>query len=71
MNFKTWLLHFKNVDRPIGDLANDIAKDSAFPSGNDRDVIRDYLESRAGFSVSTALLKTFDDAWDYYLKDTK
>lgn len=69
MDFKTWVLHFKGVDRPIGDLANDIEKDDDFPTENDKSVIRDYLERKSDFRITSKVLETFDNAWDYYLKD--
>lgn len=31
MTFYQWIIKFKDVDLPIGDLASDIAKDAKFP----------------------------------------
>lgn len=69
MDFKIWIHHFKDVDRPIGDLAKDIAGDKEFPSKNDRKLIRDYLEKKADYRAQEAVLETFDNAWSYYMKD--
>lgn len=71
LDFKTWILHFKNVDRPIGDLATDIARDNEFPTENSKEVIRNYLKRKSSFSIVSAVLETFDNAWDYYLKDNQ
>lgn len=69
MDFKTWIQHFKEVDRPIGDLAKDTEKDKNFPIQNDKNVIRKYLEDETPHRSLTTVLETFDNAWDYYLKD--
>lgn len=69
MNFKTWVDHFKDVDRPIGDLAKDINRDVNFPDANDRKTIRDYLEKKLTFTSRPNVLEAFDNAWSYYLKD--
>ena len=69
MTFKEWVLHFKDVDRPIGDLATDISKDPEFPIENNKELIRDYLSDKAQPAIVLQVLETFDNAWSYYEKD--
>lgn len=35
VTFKSWIAEFKGVDLPIGDYANDIARDKNFPDTED------------------------------------
>jgi uncharacterized protein YozE (UPF0346 family) len=63
--FRTWILHFVDVDLPIGDLASDIKNDPEFPRANKKEVILEYLRSRQAIPEA---IQTFEDAWDYYLK---
>lgn len=69
MKFKEWILHFKHVNRPIGDLAKDIARDPTFPNENDQEIIRKYLIEKASPIILLEIIKTFDNAWEYYQKD--
>jgi len=69
MTFKEWISYFKDVDRPIGDLASDIARDKEFPTENTKGTIRNYLSNKMSFSASDKVLEAFDNAWSYYLKD--
>ncbi|AUJ23149.1 YozE family protein [Virgibacillus dokdonensis] len=68
MNFKEWLMHFRNVDRPIGDLAIDVENDKCFPDTNDEDEIREHLESH---NAMDAALDTFEYVYSFYKEDTK
>ena len=61
--FKTWILKFKGVDLPIGDLANDISGDSDFPD-DDFAEIYDYLISK---HATEPVLDTFVTSWNFYL----
>lgn len=45
MDFKQWLKPFSNISAPIGDLANDIYHDAAFPETDDPQIIYDYLKT--------------------------
>ena len=49
--FKTWILNFKGVDLPIGDLADDIARDPDFP---EEDYFGEILEHISAKSHSNA-----------------
>ena len=62
--FKTWILKFKGVDLPIGDLANDVSEDSNFPDDDDLSEIYDYLISK---HATEPVLDTFVTSWNFYL----
>ncbi|WBX80154.1 YozE family protein [Virgibacillus salarius] len=68
MSFKEWLMHFKDVDRPIGDLANDIAKDGCFPDTSDKEKILEHLEQH---NAMDAAIITFEYVYSFYKEDTK
>lgn len=63
--FKTWIVHFKGVDLPIGDLANDIAKDDSFPDGDYFGELWEYISSKCKNDFE--IMETFALAWSYYL----
>lgn len=65
LSFKNWISNFKNVDLPIGDLANDIANDKIFPSTSDKQEIYSYLRKKRACNEA---LETFEHAWNYYIK---
>lgn len=62
--FKTWVVNFKNVDLPIGDLANDILKDENFPDEDYFGEIWDYIALKS--KNNPDILETFALAWNYY-----
>ena len=64
MNFIEWLREFKNVDRPIGDLAKDVLSDSNFPKSNNYNELHDYLLYKA--RVEHAVLEVFKAVWKAY-----
>ncbi len=68
MNFKDWLMHFKDVDRPIGDLANDIANDKYFPNTSDKKEVLAHLEHN---NAMDAVIDTFEYVYAFYKEDTK
>ncbi|BFH59416.1 YozE family protein [Paenibacillus azoreducens] len=61
--FKTWIKNFKGVDLPIGDLAEDISKDTFFPDGDDFSDIHAYICERAN---DPAVIETFVLVWNFY-----
>jgi uncharacterized protein YozE (UPF0346 family) len=64
MDFLKWLKEFKEVDRPIGDLAKDILNDPDFPETNDRTEIYEYLSGEKGADYT--VLSVFEDCWKAY-----
>ncbi len=66
MTFKEWLINFKDVEKPIGDLACDILEDPEFPDTNDYDKLFTYLAFQAG--SHEVVVETFKKAWQQYLK---
>jgi uncharacterized protein YozE (UPF0346 family) len=64
LTFKDWLKEFKEVDRPIGDLAKDVLNDPDFPETNKHKEIYDYLEcvKWADYQV----LSVFENCWKAY-----
>lgn len=63
--FKTWITHFKDVDLPIGDLANDIAKDDSFPDEDYFGELWEHISSKC--KNDSEIMETFALAWGYYL----
>lgn len=63
--FKTWIIRFRGVDLPIGDLANDIAKDESFPDEDYFLEIWEHISNKCGQDPD--ILETFSLAWSYYL----
>lgn len=63
--FKTWIDRFKGVDLPIGDLANDIAKDPDFPCEDYFGEIWDHISLKC--KSDPDILEAFSLAWSYYL----
>lgn len=63
--FKDWILKFQGVDLPIGDLADDVARDPDFPA---EDYFDELLAHIAKKSLNNAVIvETFVLAWSYYL----
>lgn len=65
--FQKWLSHFETVDRPIGDLAKDVAADKDFPTVSDKAVILNHL--KANHACDEAL-ETFESVWAFFLTDS-
>lgn len=63
--FKTWIIRFRGVDLPIGDLADDIAKDESFPDEDYFLEIWEHISNKCGQDPD--ILETFSLAWNYYL----
>ncbi|MUV40613.1 YozE family protein [Levilactobacillus brevis] len=66
MSFYDWLLKFKEVDLPIGDLAKDAEKDDTFPKESvEWNEIEKHLSPRANESVMDVAQNDFN----YYSAD--
>lgn len=63
--FKTWILNFKDVDLPIGDIANDVARDPDFPEEDYFGEILDHISKKSHSNPD--IQETFVLAWGYYL----
>lgn len=63
MTFKSWIGNFKDQNSPIGDLANDIVVDEAFPNSASYEEILEYLED---LDACDGAIKAFNDAWKLY-----
>lgn len=61
--FKTWIVRFKDVDLPIGDLANDILRDSEFPDEDDFGVILEHIYDK---TRDSEVIEAFALAWNFY-----
>jgi len=68
MNFKDWLIEYKDIDRPIGDLAKEVGQDGTFPNSSDYEALIDYFDSR---NAQQAVLDTFEYVYRFYKDDTK
>ncbi|QHT61727.1 hypothetical protein GXP70_18265 [Paenibacillus lycopersici] len=62
--FKTWIACFKGVDLPIGDLADDILRDSSFPDEDDFGLILEHLSTKS--KGNSNVLETFALVWSFY-----
>lgn len=67
--FYSWILNFKGVDLPIGDLAKDIASDENFTTYDSFGAILEYLSDKSHSDFD--ILETFTNAWSYYLASTR
>ncbi|EJR72002.1 YozE family protein [Bacillus cereus] len=45
LTYKEWLLQFKEIDLPIGDMATAIELDAHFPNTNDYESIQEYVKT--------------------------
>lgn len=68
MDFVEWIAHFKDVDLPIGDMANDVLRDKFFPKSNNYGEIHAYIKYKS--SESKAVLSVFEAVWNFYLSST-
>ena len=66
LSFYEWLVLFRDVDRPIGDLAQDALRDPDFPRQGGFEKIHSYLQAK---HASQEALKTLDDSYVYYKLD--
>ena len=66
MEFLTWIKYFKDVDRPVGDLAFDMLKDRDLPATSDYGVLHTYLTRK----LSTEQLDLFEKLYGLYKADT-
>ncbi|MCF0158946.1 MAG: hypothetical protein HUJ83_10610 [Veillonella sp.] len=67
MKFYDWVILFKDVDRPIGDLAKDILKADNFPKDGDFESVSHWVLN-AG--LPRGAYRAFEEAWDYYKVDS-
>ncbi len=65
-SFKNWIKRFEGEDSPIGDLADDIARDKEFTEDNSRLGIRDYLWS---MGAVRGCVEAFHEAYNIYEKE--
>ncbi len=62
---KPGLYALRALTSPIGDLANDIAKDEDFPDEDYFQELWDHISSKC--KANSDILETFALAWSYYL----
>ncbi|MGN0402615.1 MAG: YozE family protein [Acetatifactor sp.] len=63
--FKKWIVCFKDVDLPIGDLAEDISGDPDFPDEDYFGEILEHISNKC--NGDPHIIETFVLAWGYYL----
>ncbi|WP_421000552.1 YozE family protein [Carnobacterium maltaromaticum] len=69
MKFKKWLVNFKDVDSPLGDLAKEVADDKEFPNNiNSLESLSNYLHSH---NATNNALEAAKNAYIYYALDEK
>lgn len=70
-DFKSWLSRYKDVDRPIGDLAQDVLSDSNFPLLNvkDKKIGLNYLQYECG--ACSGAIEAYKNAFKLYISNQK
>lgn len=63
--FKNWIVCFKDVDLPIGDLAKDISMDPDFPTEDYFGEILEHIDNK--YKGDPNILEIFTLTWGYYL----
>lgn len=66
-SFEKWILNFKDVNLPIGDLARYIIANPKFPSG---DYLNDDIDYLKEHKAPSALIPTLCEVWVYYVAST-
>lgn len=65
MTFKEWVLRHKGKNTPLGDLADDVARDKTFPEENTKEAILVHLTGPT-ISACPEAIDTFKRAWTSY-----
>ncbi|NBJ71017.1 hypothetical protein D1839_16290 [Roseburia sp. 1XD42-34] len=65
LKFIIWLKHFKEINRPVGDLAYDILRDRKFPNSNSYADMSSYLERK----LDRNQFKMFEKLYELYKSD--
>lgn len=68
LTFKEWLLKFKGVDLPIGDIAAEVELDEDFPNTKDYEILREYLEINA---TSDSFMRVFEYSYKMFYESTQ
>ncbi|MGH0792237.1 YozE family protein [Bacillus cereus] len=68
LTYKEWLLKFKSVDLPIGDIAVDVELDANFPNTKDYARIQKYLETNP---TSDSFMRVFEYSFKMYYESTQ
>lgn len=66
MSFYDWLLKFKDVDLPIGDLAKDVAQDNSFPK---KSKTWSEIENHISTGSNWRIIEVAQNAFNYYSAD--
>lgn len=66
MTFKLWLSQFQTHDNPIGDLADDVARDRSAPEENNYVAWRNHMSNR---QACPGALRTLRAAWRRYERE--
>lgn len=69
MTFYDWIIRLQKRDTPTGDLAQDIARDTAFPKDGALDEIEEYLSGRATCSGVLDAFRTAKRSYLNYIKE--
>lgn len=64
MTFKEWIAKYEKQNKPIGDLARDIARDKEFPDTNDCEKVLGYLHEN---HACDGAIDAFKSAWRRYV----
>lgn len=68
LTYKEWILKFKGVDLPIGDIVDDISVDENFPNVKDYETILGYLETNP---TSDSFMRVFEYSYKMYYESTQ
>lgn len=67
LTYKEWLLLFKGVKLPIGDIAIEVELDNEFPNTKDYKVLHEFVK----FNYSDSFMRVFEYSFKMYYESTQ
>jgi uncharacterized protein YozE (UPF0346 family) len=67
LTYKEWLLKFKGVNLPIGDIAAEVELDDNFPNTKDYESLHEYLES----NYTDSFMRVFEYSFKMFYESTQ
>lgn len=70
MDFKSWIVKFKDINNKVGDLASDINEDDNFPITKDKNVVLNYFNNIfVSQLLIEAVIEVVESIWELYEKE--
>lgn len=67
MDFKSWIVKFKNENNKVGDLASDINEDVNFPITKSKNVVLRYFKYKlVSQTISEHVIEIIENIWGLY-----